>query len=517
MQSLNQDFDFFKTNQYDQDHSGTDQGNKIFSRPNGHPQRSGNPNRGGGGEARNVKSILKNNSGPQKADTADDGGGNPVRIVRTAQPDRNLCKNCGPQTNHDHRSETCSLTPVFPFYSYRSSNSKGDQQLKEDFKISMNVHGSTRLVHQDRYDFEDNKKVEEKAGFFFYISKMEDHIYHNKWEKRWHPLREEWIVYSAHRNSRPWQGAGLLKPGEAPAYDPECYLCPGNKRVNGKDNPVYTDVFIFENDLPVVGKMAPEVTQPSNDLYKRGRALGIAKVVCYDPRHHVTLSQMKLAKVTKVFEAFQQEMIAFEKDPMIKFALIFENKGEAVGVSNPHPHCQIYATDFTFKLIEQQIRIADEYQKQKGLNLFEEIICNELKEGIRILAENENAVAFIPFFARYAYEVMIFPKRPHATLITMSEKEIADLGSVFHQVVRRMDRNFNISFPYVMSVMQAPVDGGKYPDFRMHLWLQPPFRQPGLIKYLAGPEIGGGNFMADTMPEEKAAELRAIELNADDH
>jgi len=340
----------------------------------------------------------------------------------------------------------------------------------------------------------------------------------NKWEKRWHPLREEWIVYSAHRNSRPWQGAGLVKPTNVQSYDPHCYLCPGNPRVNGKINPSYSDIFIFENDLPVVGKNAPEVSQSvyGNELYKKKRALGIAKVICYDPRHHVTLSQISLANVVNVFEAFQEEMIAFEKDPAIRFALIFENKGEAVGASNPHPHCQVYATDFTFKLIEQQIHLADQYNHRKGRNLFEDIINNERKDGLRIIAENDNAIAFIPFFARYAYEVMIFPKKSHTHLITLAKHELADLASVFHQVVRRMDMNFNISFPYVMSVMQAPVDGGNYPNFRMHLWLQPPYRQPGLVKYLAGPEIGGGNFMADTIPEEKAAELRRVNLDAYD-
>lgn len=362
--------------------------------------------------------------------------------------------------------------------------------------------------------FKDNGEVFE-THILLYLSQMEKHVYDGKWEKRWHPLREEWIIYSAHRNSRPWHGAGLLKPTEAAPYEPTCYLCPGNKRVNGKVNPVYQDVFIFENDLPVVGKLAPEVEQPvaKSNIYKKDRALGVAKVVCYDPRHHMTLSRMKLDLVAKVFRTFQTEMIAFEKDPDIKFVLIFENKGEAVGVSNPHPHCQIYATDFTFKLIEQQVRITNQYHQDKGGELFGDIIATELQDGIRILAENENAIAFVPFFARYAYEVMIFPKTQHASLITLSEAELFDLASVFQQVVRRMDMNFNLNFPYVMSVMQSPVDGGDYRHFRMHLWLQPPYRQPGLIKYLAGPEIGGGNFMADTLPEEKAAELLAINLH----
>jgi UDPglucose--hexose-1-phosphate uridylyltransferase len=333
-----------------------------------------------------------------------------------------------------------------------------------------------------------------------------------KWEKRWHPLREEWVVYSAHRNTRPWQGAGIINPKKSDSYDPTCYLCPGNARIHGHTNPVYADVFIFDNDHPVVGMQAPPLTEPIG-FYKKESALGIARVVCYDPRHNITLSQMRLEQVVHVFTTFQNQMATFEKNPDIKSVLIFENKGEAVGVSNSHPHCQIYAVDFSFKLVEQQIALAERYHVTHHKNLFEEIINQEKKDTIRVIAKNKNAIAFIPYFARYAYEVMIFPKKNHQTLISLSSKELADLASVFHQVVRRMDMNFNMDFPYVMSVMQAPVDGKEYPDFRMHLWLQPPYRQPGLIKYPAGPEIGAGNFMADTMPEDKAAELLKVNLN----
>lgn len=344
-------------------------------------------------------------------------------------------------------------------------------------------------------------------------------LHTGKWEKRWHPLREEWIVYSAHRNARPWQGAGMIQSTPSAAYDPLCYLCPGNLRIHGHANPRYTDLFVFENDHPVVGKHSPEVEVPEDDygLFRKSRAAGVSKVICYDPRHNVTLAQMKLERVATVFDAFRRETIELQKDPSIRSVFIFENKGEAVGVSNPHPHCQIYATDFTFKVVEQQLRVADEFEKTHRHNLFEKIIERETSDNIRILAENRHAIAFIPFFARYAYEVMIFPKKPHETLVTMSDEELRDLASVFHQVIRRMDMNFDMSFPYVMSVLQAPLAPGDYRNFRLHLWLQPPFRQPGLIKYLAGPEIGGGNFMADTMPEDKAAELRRMDLSQYKH
>ncbi len=343
-------------------------------------------------------------------------------------------------------------------------------------------------------------------------------LYQGKWEKRWHPLREEWIVYAAHRNARPWSGASVTGQQQAPAYDAKCYLCPGNPRVSGKGNPKYEDVFIFDNDHPVVGMTAPEIpgdlSLDQHGIYKKEAAKGIARVVCYDPRHNVTMSEMPLPRVAKVFEAWRGQMQEFSQNDDISFVLIFENKGEAVGVSNPHPHCQIYATDFSFTLIEKEIQASEKYRKETGQNIFEAIILAEKADKTRIIAENEHAIAFIPFFARYAYEVLIFPKKRHATLATMTDEELAGMAAVFQEVTRRYDLNFDMSFPYVMAFHQAPVDGKTYPDYHLHMLLQPPLRQPGLLKFLAGPEIGGGNFMADTMPEDKAAELRAVDISS---
>ena len=338
-----------------------------------------------------------------------------------------------------------------------------------------------------------------------------------KWEKRWHPLREEWIVYAAHRNARPWSGASVAGQRQAPAYDAACYLCPGNSRVSGTANPKYKDVYVFDNDHPVVGMNAPKIPREAafiHNLYRKAPAKGIARVVCYDPRHNVTMSEMPLHRVTKVFEAWKAQMQEFLSNKDITFVLIFENKGEAVGVSNPHPHCQIYATDFTFTLIEKELGAAKKYKEEKGQNIFEAIIQAERADQIRIVTENEHAIAFVPFFARYAYEVLIFPKKRHATLATMSNEELAGMAAAFQEVTRRYDLNFGMSFPYVMAFHQAPVDGKEYPDYHLHMLLQPPLRQPGLLKFLAGPEIGGGNFMADTIPEEKAAELRAVDISS---
>lgn len=345
---------------------------------------------------------------------------------------------------------------------------------------------------------------------------MTNHLYTGQWEKRWHPLRREWVVYAAHRNTRPWNFEIKKNITAAPSYDPNCYLCPGNKRISGNQNPNYTDVFIFDNDHPVVGMDAPiiaEADQVLHDgLYKRERATGIARVVCYDPRHDVTLSDVSIEQVTKVFVALREQMKFFIKHESIKSVLIFENKGEIVGVSNPHPHCQIYATDFTFNLVQKEMIAMEEFKKDKNANIFQQIIEAEQKDECRIIAENDGSIAFIPFFARFAYETYIFPKKRHATLATMSDEEMESMAKVFQTVVKRYDANFKTSFPYIMAFAQAPVDGSDYSEYHMHLIICPPLRQPGLQKFLAGPETGADTFMADTMPEEKAAELRKIQI-----
>jgi len=339
-------------------------------------------------------------------------------------------------------------------------------------------------------------------------------MYEGKWEKRWHPLRGEWVVYAAHRNQRPWTTASQTQTALVPvSYDPGCYLCPGNSRIHGLVNPNYAGVYVFDNDHPVVSLHAPELAPAElatgSSFYRRERALGLARVLCYDPRHDLTLAELSVAGICQVFYEFRSQVQALAALPMIKSVLIFENKGELCGVSNPHPHCQIYATDFDFALINKQVELAANYREQTGDNIFATILANELADGRRIVAENAGAVAFVPFFARYAYEVMIFPKKRHATFSSLTDWELEQLAEVYREVTARFDGLFGIKFPYVMTVQQAPVKG-EPTEFHLYVHFQPPLRQPGLIKFLAGPEIGAGNFMADTMPEDTAADLRRV-------
>jgi len=331
------------------------------------------------------------------------------------------------------------------------------------------------------------------------------------WEERWHPLREEWVIVAAHRQDRPWSGE-TVKPhnGPRPPYVEDCYLCPGNARVSGAVNPQYTGVFVFDNDHPCVGMNAPAPPAVAPGVFQNRPAQGIARVVCYSPRHDLSLAQLKIGEIEELIAAWQREYIDLGHRPEIDHVLIFENKGEVVGVSNPHPHCQIYATNFVFKSIETEVQASRRYLAETGRTLFAEIIATEQRDARRIVAENETAIAFVPYFARYAYEVFVAPKHAHQHIASLSDAEARDLAEVLKETVVRFDNLWQMPFPYVMPLHQAPADDGDYRAFHFHIEFHPPLRRPNLLKYLAGPEIGGGNFLSDTSPEEKAAELRAL-------
>lgn len=331
------------------------------------------------------------------------------------------------------------------------------------------------------------------------------------WEQRWHPLREEWVVVAAHRNHRPWTGETLRERDESvSAYVDNCYLCPGNLRVSGARNDDYQGVFVFDNDLPCVGLDAPlELPEPAAP-YRICRASGIARVVCYSPLHNVTLAELPVPRIVELLREWQGQYRDLGGHPEINHVLFFENKGEVVGVSNPHPHCQIYGTNFVFKTIENEVAISRRYWEENRRVLLEDIVRAEMNDGRRTFAESDSAVAFVPYFARYAYETFVTPRQAHQSLVDLSEAELQDLASVLQEVLIRFDNLWQMSFPYVMALHQAPTDGQHSDGFHFHIEIHPPLRKPDLLKYLAGPEIGGGSFLSDTSPEEKARELRSV-------
>lgn len=330
------------------------------------------------------------------------------------------------------------------------------------------------------------------------------------WEERWHPLREEWVVVAAHRQNRPWIGE-MLESSEiiVPEYIDDCYLCPTNMRVSGNQNDDYKGVYVFNNDLPCVGINAPIDLEKPFGIYKNRPANGIARVICYSPKHNVSLAELSEYEIENVITVWQKQYLELGNRDEVNHVLIFENKGEAVGVSNPHPHGQIYATNFVFKTIETEAKAANKHLDKTGNILFEDIIRSEQSDRRRIIFENENAIAFLPYFARYAYEVYVAPKKARRSVAEMTDAEAKDFAEVLKKVLVKYDNLWKMSFPYVMPLHNAPTDAGNYDSFHFHIQFHPPLRKPNLLKYLAGPEIGGGNFLSDTSPEEKAAELKA--------
>lgn len=331
------------------------------------------------------------------------------------------------------------------------------------------------------------------------------------WEERWHPLRREWVIVSSHRNDRPWLGEMVgAVPRTVPEYVPDCYLCPGNARVSGQRNAAYTGVYVFDNDHPCVGPAAPSLLEPPPGIYRNRPADGLARVVCFTPRHDLTLAELPEAEIVSLLELLQAQYRELSARGDVRYVLMFENKGEVVGVSNPHPHCQIYATNFVFRTIEVEADACAAHLAEHGRVLFQDVIAAEEEDGRRLVASRDRALSFVPYFARYPYETYVAPRATRASVADLEPDELRDLAAVLGETLIRFDNLWRMSFPYVMVLHQAPLDGRDHAGFHFHIQIHPPLRRPGLLKYLAGPEIGAGNFLNDTAPEAKAAELRAV-------
>lgn len=277
-------------------------------------------------------------------------------------------------------------------------------------------------------------------------------------------------------------------------------------------NDDYESVFVFDNDHPCVDRAAPLELAAPPGIYESRPARGVARVICYTPRHDLSLAELGKAGILRLMRVWQAQYLELGAHPEVQHVLVFENRGEVVGVSNPHPHCQVYATNFIFKTTEIEVDAEREHLARTGRVLFQDIIAAEQVDGRRVLAENAGAVAFLPYFARYAYEAYVAPKATHPSIAGLSEGELEHLAEVLEALLVRYDNLWRMPFPYVMALHQAPVDGGDYRAHHFHIQLHPPLRKPNLLKYLAGPEVGAGGFISDTAPEEKARELLAVPL-----
>ncbi len=283
-----------------------------------------------------------------------------------------------------------------------------------------------------------------------------------------------------------------------------CPFCPGSGRV-----PDNYDVYIYPNDYAAFSIPPPEPAIEGDDFYKVRRSLGKCDVVLYHPDHNTSLPQLDVEHLVKLVKLWRRRFEELKATPGIRYVLIFENKGAVIGVTMPHPHGQIYAFPFIPQRLEKEVAAARAYRRAKRRCLYCDILKKERKDGRRIVAENETFTAFIPFYARWPYEIHIFPRRHVGALDEFRAVEERGLAEILKWVTLKYDNLFQFSFPYMMLMHQAPTKG-KYPEFHFHIEFYPPHRSKEKLKYLASVESGSGTFLNDSLAEEKAAELREI-------
>jgi UDPglucose--hexose-1-phosphate uridylyltransferase len=318
-------------------------------------------------------------------------------------------------------------------------------------------------------------------------------------ELRWNPLLGEWVATATNR-----QGRTFLPPAD---FCPLCPTSPGGFPTEVPEESY--DIVVFENRFPSLRPAPPEPAVAASDLYPVRPAAGQCEVIVYTPRHESTLAGESVEQIHKLVRVWVDRFRELGEEAHADYVFIFENKGEAIGVTLHHPHGQIYAYPFVPPRVARELEESLTHRERTGRCLVCDITSEERGDGRRVVAENESFVAVIPFFARYPYEVHVYPLRHLQALTDMREVELRDLASVLKAVISAYDRLFDISFPYMMVLHQRPTDGGSYEHYHFHVEFYPPLRTQAKLKFLAGSEMGAGLFINDTLAEEKAAELRS--------
>ncbi len=310
-------------------------------------------------------------------------------------------------------------------------------------------------------------------------------------ELRWNPTLREWVSTASHRQNRP------LMPQDW------CPFCPGSGRV-----PDDYDVYIYPNDFAAFS-IPPEAPAIEGDgFYRVKPSHGKCDVVLYHPDHQTSLPELPLAHLARLVRAWRKRFVELKAMPGIRYVLIFENKGAVIGVTMPHPHGQIYAFPLIPPLIKKELDSARAYFRGHRRCLFCEVLQKEREDGRRIVAENSAFTAFVPFYARWPYEVHIYSRRHLGALDQLKPSEETALAEILKWLTLKYDHLYQMSFPYMMLMHQAPTRG-RYPYYHFHIEFYPPLRSKEKLKYLASVETGAGTFLNDSLAEEKARELAA--------
>jgi len=329
--------------------------------------------------------------------------------------------------------------------------------------------------------------------------------------RRWNPLLREWVLVSPHRTQRPWQGrVEKIAPAPPQDYDPECYLCPGNERAEGHRNPVYTSTFVFDNDFPA---MLPDVS-PS-DFAQQGILMarverGICRVVCFSPRHDLTIPRMSQQEVLQVVQVWAEQYAELGNLAWVKHVQIFENCGTLMGASNPHPHCQIWANSELPNIPARERTALRMFLEQEKKCMLCEYLRLEVEDGERVVCENDHFVALVPYWAVWPFETLILSRRHLASLVSLDSSGQSALADILRKLTIRYDNLFETVFPYSMGFHQEPTDGEAHPEAHFHAHYVPPLLRSATVqKFMVGYELLAGP-QRDITPEGAAARLRNL-------
>jgi len=329
--------------------------------------------------------------------------------------------------------------------------------------------------------------------------------------RRYNPLLDEWVLVSPHRLERPWQGQVEPESREVRvAYDVGCYLCPGNARANGERNPAYKTTFAFDNDFPALLRESEAPASGGGELLVSEPAAGRCRVLCFSPRHDLTLAEMETGAIRAVVDAWASETEALGSLPGIRYVQVFENKGAMMGCSNPHPHGQVWATSYLPLTPARKLATQRAWFERHGSDLVGDYLAEELKSGERVVCRNDRWAALVPYWAVWPFELMLVPVRRLPDLPALASGERDALADLLRRVGVRYDNLFRTSFPYSLGFHGRPTDGEEHPEWRLHASYYPPLLRSATVrKFLVGFELTAEP-QRDLTAEDAAARLRAL-------
>lgn len=329
--------------------------------------------------------------------------------------------------------------------------------------------------------------------------------------RRRNPLTGEWVLVSPHRARRPWQGAVERLPAATrPAYDPKCYLCPGNARAEGATNPAYQGTFVFDNDFPALLPDSPATAERAPAWKQAETESGVCRVLCYSPRHDLTLSDLGPAQMRAVVEMWVDQYAELSARPDIGYVQIFENKGEAMGCSNPHPHGQVWATRGVPNEVAKEDRAQAAYLREHRSCLLCEVSAHEHEAKERMVLDNGEWVALVPFWAVWPFETLVLPRRHAATLLELDAAQLEGLADLWQRLLRCYDALFQVTMPFSCGFHQAPRRSEDHEAWHLHAHFYPPLLRSATVrKFMVGYEMLGGP-QRDLTAEQAAGRLRAV-------